>query len=353
MHPAQHCTVLLFGLTVAQVLTSPAWNQLPRDLQVVELWAGVGHVAAAAREQGLSAATFEKDHDELQNFLHQPGFRAAVALVMRLSPGGLLAMGPTCSSFVFANSNNNKRSEDNSWAGDEDYNKAQVGNLEAQAAWFFFCLAAARGVEAFIENPTGSHIFKYIRCREGLQHLKDRVPSLGELQNVFRCAYSEEPIGQRIKKGFRFVATGSWIQAVHRKCPCGKEPHRLCMSTDKKGKVTGNAEVMKESQSYPLELARALVQAWLARAQPAPATAAVPAAAPAVPAVPAVPAGSAGPAPPSFSSSSPATVSDLSDLPFGQKRKASASCLLGLTASQAPPPRKKAASSVPDRPFGC
>ena len=226
----------------------------------------------------------------------------------------------------------------------------------AQAAWFFFCLAAARGVEAFIENPTGSHIFKYIRCREWLQHLRDRVPSLGELRNIYRRAYSEEPIGQRIKKGFRFVATGSRIQAVHRKFPGGQEPHRLCMHTVKKGKVTGNAYVMKEFQSYPLELGRALVQAWLARAQPAPATAAVPAAAPAipaVPAVPAVPAGSAGPAPPSFSSSSPATVSDLSDLPFGQKRKASASCLLGLTASQAPPPRKKAASSVPDRPFGC
>ena len=136
MHPAQHCTVLLFGLTVAQVLTSPAWNQTPRDLQVVELWAGVGHVAAAAREQGLKAATFEKDHDELQNFLHQPGFMAAVALVMRLSPGGLLAMGPTCSTFVFANSNNNKRSEINSWAGDPEYEPTHTGNLEAQAACF-------------------------------------------------------------------------------------------------------------------------------------------------------------------------------------------------------------------------
>ena len=367
MHPAQHCTVLLFGLTVAQVLTSPAWNQTPRDLQVVELWAGVGHVAAAAKEQGLRAATFEKDHDELQNFLHQPGFMAAVALVMRLSPGGLLAMGPTCSTFVFANSNNNKRSESNSWAGDPEYEPTHTGNLEAEAAWFFFCLAAARGVEAFIENPTGSHIFKYIRCREGLQHLKDRVPSLGELKNQYRCAYSEEPNGQRIKKGFRFVATGPWIQSVLRKCPCGNELHRLCMRTDKKGKVTGNRDILKESQSYPLELGRALVQAWLARAQPVPATAAVPAAAPAVSAVPAVPAVPAGPA----QHSRPARASDLPDLPFGQKRTASASQAVPArasdlpdlpfgqkwtsSASQAQPPRKKAntSSSVPDCPFGC
>ena len=348
MHPARHCTLLLFGLTVAQVLTSPAWNSTPRDLDVVELWSGVGHVAAAARKKALRAATFEKNDDPLQNFLHQPGFMAAVTLVMRLSPGGLLAMGPTCSSFVFANSANNQRKEDNSWTGNPEYQQCQVGNLEAQAAWFFFCLAAARGVEAFIENPTGSTIFKYIRCREGLQHLRDRVPSLGECKNTYRCAFSEEPLGQRIKKGFRFLATGSWIETVKRVCPCGKEPHRLCMNVDKKGKVTGNLDIMHESQSYPPNLGQALVHAWLARAQgqPAPAAAAAAAALPAVPVVPAVP---AVPAQRCHNSGS----AD-SDLPFGLKKRAS--------TSQAPPGKRvnlparpfgQTASSLPDRPFGC
>lgn len=345
MHPARHCSLLLFGLTVAQVLTSPAWNNAARDLQVVELWSGVGHVAAAARKHGLRAATFEKNDDPLQNFLHQPGFMAAVTLVMRLAPGGLLAMGPTCSSFVWANSAKNQRKEDNSWTGDPEYQPSQVGNLEAQAAWFFFCLAAARGVEAFIENPTNSLIFKYIRCREGLLHLKDRVPSLGECNNTYRCAFSEEPMGQRIKKGFRFLATGSWIETVKRGCPCGNEPHRLCMTKNKKGKVSGNLDVMRESQSYPPDLGQALVNAWLARAQ------GQPTAATAVPAVPDVPAaaataataGSARPARHSgVANSSPASAPDL---PFGQKR-----------ASHDPPPRKKRAttitsSSLPDRPF--
>ena len=262
MHPASHCTLVIFGLTVAQVLRSPEWINTPRDLNVVELWAGVGHVAKAAQGLGLQAATFEKDNDPQHHFLHQVGFLAALALVMRLAPGGLLAMGPTCSTFVFSNSSNNQRLEENGWAGDPDYPPTHTGNLEAQIAWFFLCLATCRSVEACLENPTGSCIFKYLRCKEGLQSLTDRVPNKGECV-TFRCAFVEdEPVGQRIKKGSRFVATGSWIEAVKRPCPCKGGLHRLCMTKDHKGKVSGNLDIMRESQSYPPALGQALVSAW-------------------------------------------------------------------------------------------
>jgi len=183
-------------------------------------------------------------------------------LVTRLVPGGLMAMGPTCSTFVWPNSSNNQRLEVNGWAGDPGCPPTHTGNLEAEIAWFFLCLAVCRSVEAFIENPLGSSMVKYLRSREGLQSLSDRVPHKGECV-TWRCAFvDEEPIGTRIKKGFRFVATGAWIEAARRACPCQGALHRLCMTKDHKGRSSGNLDIMRESQSYPPALGQALVSAW-------------------------------------------------------------------------------------------
>ena len=325
MHAASHCTLVIFGLTVAQVPRSPDWIAGPRDLNVVELWAGVGHVAQAARGLGLQAATFERNDDPQQDFVHRAGFLTALALVMRLVPGGLLAMGPTCSTFVWPNSSNNQRLEENGWAGDPGYPPTHTGNLEAEIAWFFLCLAVCRSVEAFIENPFGSSMFKYLRSREGLQSLTDRVPHKGECV-TWRCAFvDEEPIGTRIKKGFRFVATGSWIEAVRRACPCQGALHRLCMRKDHKGRSSGNLEVMRESQSYPPALGQALVSAWwhgqqAASVQPvAPPVRGMPGV-PRVPVVPVVPVVSGVPAAPARPKAAAGHGQD-QDLPFSTVAK--------------------------------
>ena len=56
------CQVLvLHGLRVEQVLRASTWADVPRNLDCLEVFAGVGSVAAAAAELGLRSATYDKN----------------------------------------------------------------------------------------------------------------------------------------------------------------------------------------------------------------------------------------------------------------------------------------------------
>ena len=101
-------TLLVHGLTVVAVLNSHEWMQLPRDLDCVEIFAGVGSIAAAAAEKGLRAAAYDKGRipgatEETEDILTLQGFRGAIALVLRLVSHGLLWLASDCSSWGFLN----------------------------------------------------------------------------------------------------------------------------------------------------------------------------------------------------------------------------------------------------------
>ena len=78
-----------------------------------------------------------------------------------------------------------------------------------------------------------------------------------------RCAFAEENVGKRVKRTYKFLATGDWILTVERRCTCPGNQHMLLM-TDPDEEKTGNQEVLKESQAYPDSLGEALVGAWSA-----------------------------------------------------------------------------------------
>ena len=104
------CSLVLFGLSVHDVLQNKALTSLPRDLDVVELWSGTGTLCDAARSMGLATEPFDKFRvlgrtdrpgRECEDILHKDGFMKALKLVMRLKPKGLLWQGVQCSSFIF------------------------------------------------------------------------------------------------------------------------------------------------------------------------------------------------------------------------------------------------------------
>ena len=95
----------------------------------------------------------------------------AVRLVLRLRPGGLLHMGPPCSSFVFMNSNKCKRKASNNYKGDEEYGPVIVGNLIASITALLLLLAHQREVEPCVENPPHSTIWRFPPVQEVLQAL--------------------------------------------------------------------------------------------------------------------------------------------------------------------------------------
>ena len=124
----------------------------------------------------------------------------------------------------------------------------------AQAIVFLVLLAVSREVRAAFENPLGSHFFHY-------PPVKELMLALGMVSVVApRCAYSTAPYGQRYKKAFKFVATGTWIQGCVAKCKCLGKVH-LALTVARQGRdgkvsITGIQHGLRESGSYLLPLGR-------------------------------------------------------------------------------------------------
>ncbi len=151
--------VCLFGWTIDAVLHSPHWLSFPQDLDVVEVWCGVGSIVRAARGKGMRAEGFDKKLDEANDITTKGGFLRALTLVMRLRIYGLLWMAPVCASMGFANSSNCKISIANP-LGNTEYAPVSAGNLMAQIACFFTVVAYKRNCSVGLENPRGSWLYK-------------------------------------------------------------------------------------------------------------------------------------------------------------------------------------------------
>ena len=229
------CSIVMFGIyTVNSVVSDPAWATLPRDLDAVELWTEAETIVKAAAAAGLHAEGYDILKDASQDLRTANGFRGALRLVMRLKPGGLLAMAPDCSSFGFGPSSLSGRKK-GLFEGDTRQQFVRDGNLQANIAAFFLHLAVARGVEAFGD----------------------------------RCAYitSEQRATENYYKHYKFFATGDWISAAMRTCSC-KIRHIPLMDEGPNGEKNGNAVHMKKSGLYPATLGTELVRAWMERKPP-------------------------------------------------------------------------------------
>ena len=143
----------VFSLSVEAALS---FEDVARDLDVIELWAGTATVASAAQEKGLHTAIFDIKHDPADDMCCLTGFRAALQAARRLRPGGLLMMGPPCSSFVWMNLANTKRSQANDFEGDWSSGVVHEGNLHLDIAVFFFAYTLVRGAVPVVENPERS-----------------------------------------------------------------------------------------------------------------------------------------------------------------------------------------------------
>lgn len=173
---------------------------------------------------------------------------------MRLKAGGLLWEAVVCSSFVFANSSNTKRTVTNPY-GDTEYEQVLQGNMMADMAAFFMALASSRGVEVCLENPAGSMIFRYPPLVEVLAGLKVVMTTTDQ------CWFSSKPFGKRWQKKFKLAATGTWIFRMSRSCRCPGGVHEPLMTTNENGAVTGTKQ-LKLSQAYPPKFGESVVAAW-------------------------------------------------------------------------------------------
>jgi hypothetical protein len=184
------------------------------------------------------------------------GFLLALKYVFRLRTNGLLWQAIVCSSFVWANVSNTKRSIDNPW-GDTAYEPVAQGNSMANIGAFLMAVASARGVEVCLENPAASMIFRYPPLAQVLEKLEVVTVTTDQ------CCFSSKPYGQRFLKKFKLVATGTWVCRMSKNCRCPGGLHEHLMSVNETGQVSGT-KFLKLSQAYPPKFGEAVVAAWVA-----------------------------------------------------------------------------------------
>lgn len=251
------CAITLFDtFTVSSVLSNPEFAGIPRDLDVLELWTEAETVVQAARAKGLRAEGFDILQDPCRDLTTASGFKAALTLVLRLKPGGLLTMAPDCSSFVFGPTSTSGRKK-GSFEGDTSREFVRRGNLQALIAGLFFNLAVARQLEVVLENPAGSMLFSYLGAA---------LTSLTWLAIGYcdRCRYitSLQRATENFKKRYKFVASGNWILKAMQNCNCQRR-HAPLMDLGPNGEVNGRRKDMKLSGLYPAALGVAIVEAYL------------------------------------------------------------------------------------------
>ena len=262
------CLVFVFRLCINDVLRSNIAT-VARDLDVLDGFCGAGAMHKSAAQQGFRAEAFDKfripgvtdlsSQCSTEDLTVEAGFQRVLRLVLRLRSGGLLIMGPPCSSFVMLNAKNCKRNLMNDFRGDEGYKPVQVGNLLATVSAFLMVLAYMRGVHVVIENPPGSTIWKFSPMKEGIQICG------GHSAVTPRCAWSMDRLGKRMKKYFRFCCSAPWIQKLRRKCRCGRKGHlqlTVIRFVNGRKRFTGKRVALLKSAAYPPALGRALIQAW-------------------------------------------------------------------------------------------
>ncbi len=89
-----HCNLSVHGFTLRQVLNDATLLRVDRDLDVLEVFSGVGTVCAAAAAKGLQAASYDKNDNPKEDCLSKDGFRALLILVFRLKPESMLGVAP-------------------------------------------------------------------------------------------------------------------------------------------------------------------------------------------------------------------------------------------------------------------
>ena len=240
-----------FGACLTKTLFDANNQGIIRDLDVVELWSGVGSIASAAQKAGYKAATVDLKNGE--DLTTREGFEDAVSKVLRLKPGGLLSMGIECRSFVFLNSSNCKRNYYNQYAGDTKYEPVKTGNLFANEGKFFADLGFARGLIVVIENLPASTLWSYLPV-----NFMKKLPFSAVCN---RCVFDDAPDGQRLSKKCKFFSNAPWITALQ--CPCTCWGDHISLTTYKDGQITGKPELLKESEAYPARLGEELVNAWM------------------------------------------------------------------------------------------
>ena len=208
-------TLTIFGISVQDVLHDTT-TTVERDKDVLDLFCGEAAIHRAAVVSEFASAAFDKFRvpgvtdsrraTDTEAMSSPDGFMRALHLVLRLRKGGLLVMGPPCSSFVMLNAVNCKRNAGNNYQGDERYAPVQLGNLLAA---FLMTVASLRGVDVVVvvENPPSSAIWKFRILKQVLDTFV-QCSTTTHIRCRSRCpGRQHHPLGRPVLRAIGWMCT--------------------------------------------------------------------------------------------------------------------------------------------------
>ena len=210
-------------------------------LQAVEVFSGVGNMAAAFNAFGLPASTFEKEHGgESEDVLSDAGLGKLLFTVARVATGGLVWLGPPCSSWIWLSRRSTKRKKSDV-QGDATVASVAEANKLAHVVADVIRTCHALGVYFVVEQPNTSLLFDYEPMALALSETRAR-----------RAFVELGRAGARTAKPLCLVGTAPYLArlaAIAKRRPM-VTPGRA-LTTRKGGWVNGEREALQQSSSYP------------------------------------------------------------------------------------------------------
>ena len=126
-----------------------------RDLDLLELFAGVGELSSAFAESGCRSATYDLSRDANEDMLTTGGWLKALRQVLRLKIGAVLWCGTPCSTWIFLSRGSTGRSTLNP-LGRPLVQCVSDANILASRVCLLCIVAFARGASWAMEQPASS-----------------------------------------------------------------------------------------------------------------------------------------------------------------------------------------------------
>lgn len=230
-----------------------------RTLDFSEMFAGVATVSRACKTLQLRGHTQDVLLHSSMNILGCAGFALCLASCLRLRAGGLLPMGPVCSSWVWLCRRSSGRSFANP-AGQVDADWVAGANVMIGRVVLLVALANARCVRVLVEQPGSSLMRRHPRW---LWCLDEGVVALWEYRFSMAAfgAPTMKPTVVYSNDRELLVLLSHKAAAFDRRAFRDQpRPHTttVCARADGSKAVTGVKTQLKQSQAYPEDFGRFL-----------------------------------------------------------------------------------------------
>lgn len=245
----------------------PEWFQdlLPRplivrkNLHVLDICAGAARITKWSELLGLNAMAMDRAYSADMDITTRKGLAMSILLLLRVVHGGIVFMGPQCSSWVWIGRSGTGRTAENP-EGDINNNTVFEAN-RCNSAIAILCVIARRiNVQFCVEQPA-STLFFHTRA---MKHA---------MSDCHRAHFNMAAFGHDMPKPTVLMGNSGWLAdfpspeitakySKDKKKAQGKRTsaYSIKVSPDGHKAVTGKRAALKSSQVYPVRFALEVVK---------------------------------------------------------------------------------------------